>query len=231
MRAIILCYHKVGSKVDEGRRLNVSPSRLRSHARYFLRAGYQFVRARDFASDWPARCVCFSFDDAYWSALSWGAPVLEEVGVRGTFYAVPSLVGGASVWDAASPRALATWSSLVDAQKRGHEIGNHSFSHVHLARLPLPEQQEQVRLADADLRENGLDPGSFCFPYGSYNADTLTALRSCGYSVGLALGKRAALPTDDRLALPRFVIGYSDALPMLLYKVFLRPKMRGRSES
>lgn len=228
MRAIILCYHKVGPQDEEGRRLNVSPRRLRSHAQYFLRSGYRFVRAQDLVSAWPDRTVCFSFDDAYWSALSWGLPVLDRLGVPATFYAVPSLVGRSSVWDASRPRPLASWDALLEAQNRGHEIGNHSFSHVHLSRLSLAEQLEEVRLADSALRDHGFTPGSFCFPYGSHNADTLTALRQCGYAVGLALGKRAALPSDNRLALPRFVIGYSDALPMLMYKVFLRPKLRVR---
>ena len=226
MRAIILCYHKVGPQNEEGRRLNVSAERLRSHVSFFLRRGYRSVCARDLADAWNPRTVCFSFDDAYWSAMEWGLPVLDSAGVRATFYAVPSLVGRSSVWDAASPRPLADWDRLLDAQAKGHEIGNHSFDHAHLARLSLSEQLDQVLRADAALRERGIVPGSFCFPYGSHNADTLSALRSCAYRVGLALGKRAALPSDDRLALPRFVIGFSDTLPMLLYKVFLRPKMR-----
>jgi len=227
MRAIILCYHKVGPQGDEGRRLNVSAERLGSHLAFFRRRGYRFACARELSEGWQPNTVCFSFDDAYWSAMEWGLPVLDRAGVKATFYAVPSLVGRSSVWDPASPRPLANWDRLLEAQSGGHEIGNHSFDHVHLSRLSLSEQLSQIRRADSALREHGIEPGSFCFPYGSFNTDTLAALRECGYRVGLALGKRAARPSDDKLALPRFVIGFSDALPMLLYKVFLRPRMRG----
>jgi peptidoglycan/xylan/chitin deacetylase (PgdA/CDA1 family) len=226
MQAFVLCYHKVGPKRDEGRRLNIAPERLQSHAAFFKRRGYVFSLARDLGGAWKPRTVCFSFDDAYWSTMEYGVPVLDALGVPCTVYAVPSLVGHSSTWDPASPRPLARWDSLIDAQKRGHEIGNHTLSHPRMSALSPEEQFEQVAAADRALRANGLNPGSFCYPYGAYDAATLEAVRRAGYGVGLALNKRLAQDADDRLAISRIVIGFSDALPMLLYKLFLKPKLK-----
>jgi peptidoglycan/xylan/chitin deacetylase (PgdA/CDA1 family) len=229
MQAIVLCYHKIGPQAEEGRRLNVAPERLYSHASHFKRAGYRFARAGELAGTWSERTICLTFDDAYWSTVEWGLPVLDGLGLPGTLYAVASLVGKSSVWDPSFPRALATWDRLVEAQNRGHEIGNHTSGHPHLPELAPEAQQVQVRSGDETLRGHGLVPGSFCYPYGSHDQNSMAAVRACGYRVGLILGKRIADESDDRLALPRIVVGFSDALPVLLYKIHLRPKLRRNS--
>jgi peptidoglycan/xylan/chitin deacetylase (PgdA/CDA1 family) len=219
--AIILCYHKVGPAASEGTWLNVEPERLRSHVRFFSRRGYTFLRAWDLVGEWRRRSVVFSFDDSYVSTLENAPPILEEVGARGSFYAVPSKVGGASDWDGDRRRPLANWDTLRHAERQGHEIGNHTHSHVHLAELPFEEQREEVRKADMRLKEEGLSPKTFCYPYGSL-ADR-EAIE--GYRIGLSLEKRIATPADDPLRLPRIIPSYSDSLPLLLYKIFVRPKL------
>jgi peptidoglycan/xylan/chitin deacetylase (PgdA/CDA1 family) len=182
------------------------------------------VTAREFAHSLPARAACFTFDDAYLSTMQNAPSILEEFKVRGSFYAVPGLVGKSSEWDGDLARPLADWSMLLAAQARGHEVGNHTLDHPHLARLPRAEQLRQVRLADEALRREGLEPGSFCYPYGSLCDGSVLA--ECGYRVGLALGKAVATERDDLLRLPRVVVAYSDSVPMLLYRVHVRPLMR-----
>jgi peptidoglycan/xylan/chitin deacetylase (PgdA/CDA1 family) len=68
---------------------------------------------------WPngARvAISLTFDDARGSQPSKGAPLLDEFGVKGTFYVVPSAVKG----------QLEGWKKVV---AKGHEIGNHSLYH------------------------------------------------------------------------------------------------------
>ncbi|GAB3516452.1 polysaccharide deacetylase family protein [Emticicia fontis] len=68
---------------------------------------------------WPngARvAISLTFDDARGSNASKGAPLLDEYGVKGTFYVVPSAVKG----------QLEAWKKVV---ANGHEIGNHSLNH------------------------------------------------------------------------------------------------------
>jgi len=228
MRAFILCYHKVGPVAQEGRRLNIEPHRLESHVRYFSRRSFSFLLARDLAKPWPARTACFTFDDAYLSTMANAPPVLEKFSAKGSFYAVPSKVGIASDWDGDLARPLASWHLLRDVQARGHEIGNHTLSHVLLEKRSPQEQLKELVDADQWLRQEGLDPGSFCFPYGSLNDSAIAAVRQAGYSVGLALRKRIATSDEDLLALSRVVVAYSDSLPALLYRLHVRPLLRRR---
>jgi peptidoglycan/xylan/chitin deacetylase (PgdA/CDA1 family) len=217
----ILCYHKVGLAAEEGRRLNIEPERLEQHVRFFVRRGFRIVLpdADLFSSN---RCVCFTFDDAYSSALNHALPVFERHDCRCTFFAVTSLVGGSSSWDGELARPLAGWADLERAHSRGFIIGNHTHTHPRLADLDIAKHEDEVLSAKNLLAEHGITSTAFCYPYGSLN-EAAKDVVARHYEVGLALGKRPATSEDDRLALPRIAVAYSDGLAKLLYKIHIRP--------
>lgn len=223
MKTVILCYHKIGSELEEGRWLNCAPETLGAHARFFGRKRWPGVLPRDFAAARPEG-ICFTFDDAYVSAVSNAPAILEDAGYRGAFYAVPSLVGVASNWDDEKARPLATWAELIRLSSRGHEIGNHTNSHPRMSELTLERQIQELAVAHQMLTDRGLDSRSVCYPYGSFNADTLAAVSSLGYQVGLKLAKRP-VQAESALELNRVVVSFSDSLPKLLYKIYVRPHL------
>lgn len=206
--------------------MNIEPSRLRTHIRFFARRRLRFVTAGDLSGRLADDIVCFTFDDAYASTMVHAPRIFEELGTRATFYAVPGNVGASSVWDGELAVELASWTALQEAAGAGHEIGNHSMTHPRLAGLPLDKQVAEVVSAHQSLLCHGITPRSFCYPYGSHDATSREALSRAGYAVGLALGKRPVGPGDDPLSLPRIVVAYGDALPILLYKWKLKPILR-----
>ncbi|MEJ5171063.1 MAG: polysaccharide deacetylase family protein [Fimbriimonadales bacterium] len=225
----ILCYHKCGPIGQEGRRLNVEPRRLEAHVRFFLRRGAEFVPAGDLAARWPERGVCLTFDDGYVSTLQHAFPALERLGVRASVYVVTDKVGGVADWEGGDGAPLAGWPELQDAQRRGFEVGCHTATHARMDGLSEQSQRREVADALAALREHGVEPRSFCHPYGRYDQTTLQVLRSLGVPIGLALGKRPSLPSDPVLELPRIVVAYSDGVAMLVYKMAVRPRLRHAS--
>ena len=228
----ILCYHKVGPAASLGRFLNIEASTLESQIAFLQRRGYGFVLAKDLASHvWPDRVVCLTFDDCYLSAVSFGLPVLEKLGVVASWYAVSGLVNQSSSWDGPIAAPLCGWETLRTLQSMGHEVGNHTSHHAHLAELTPEAQLAQLAACDTELRAQGIHPGSVCYPYGSYNQVTASMVGRLGYGVALAVDKRIAQEGDDRRALPRVVIGYSDAPPLLAYKLWLRSKVRGTARN
>lgn len=226
MKAIILCYHKVGLERDIGRWLAVSPSNLASHIRFFQRRGYMFLTGRDLADSWPERAVCFTFDDAYVSTLENGLPLFREAKATASLYAVPSQVGGRSAWDGDRAQPLADWHALRKAQDQGFEIGNHTLTHARLADLSSDSVRMEIEEAHRNLLREGIRPASFCYPYGSESVEARRAVAEAGYKVGLALGKRIATRADDPTAFPRIIVSYGDRVPMLMYKIFVRPALR-----
>ena len=78
--------------------------------------------------------ISFTFDDGRSCQVTPASRVLDEFGMNGTFYVCPGLAReerwgwrpGNTVYE------LASWEEIVDAGARGHEIGNHSWSHPDL---------------------------------------------------------------------------------------------------
>ncbi|MHB8636946.1 MAG: polysaccharide deacetylase family protein [Fimbriimonadaceae bacterium] len=229
MRIPILGYHKVGAKAVYGRSLNIEVDRLDSHVRFFSRRGRRFVRVDELAAAWQPKCVAFTFDDGFVGAVEQGLPCLERHGAVGTVYVVTDLVGHTSRWPGEQTYPLAAWDALRAASHRGHEVGNHTRSHPRLAELSPQRQIEEISGAATALAREGLAGGSFCLPYGSFSAQTQGLLQDAGVKVCVTTRKAIACDADDRLALPRVFVAYGDALPLLLYRLYLRPLIPRRA--
>jgi len=122
-----------------------------------------------FPSPWPEGCrgaLSLTFDDGLPSQLTRAFPIMQERGLRATFYLCPR----GENWR----EALQPWQKVYEA---GHEIGNHSLSHIcsrgfadnpqakGLERMTLAEMEEDVLEAERRLQELfPLKNRSFCYP-------------------------------------------------------------------
>jgi len=109
--------------------------------------------------------ISLSFDDARSSNIEWGIPLLNEYGIKATFFVLPSAV----------QRDLDAWKNAVSA---GHEIGNHSISHPcsgnfvwarakALENYTLDRMEKELSLANEQIQELlGIRPKVFAYPCG-----------------------------------------------------------------
>ena len=126
------------------------------------------VGAEGFA--WPEgkeAALSLSFDDGHQSQIEVAAPLLDEFGVKGTFYVLPFRVDD----------HLQGWRGVAG---RGHEIGNHSMGHpctgnfawaredrVELEAYDLERMRGELLRANAFIEERlGVRPVSFAYPCG-----------------------------------------------------------------
>ena len=138
------------------------------------RRAARHYRAKPFVMRNSAPLVSITFDDVPASAYTNGAAVLEDLGVRGTFYIASGTCGTIDndwrVIDRDQVRAL---------YHNDHEIGCHTFSHVPVDRLDALDLEDECRRNEKLLRE--LCPGialtNFCYPYGRAS---LSATRRLG---------------------------------------------------
>jgi peptidoglycan/xylan/chitin deacetylase (PgdA/CDA1 family) len=107
-------------------------------------------------------------------------------------------------------------------KKHGMYFGIHGYDHYWLGLLDKEKMQADITLA-LDVFDEVIDRNNWimCYPYGSYNTETLTFLAESGCSFGFsAKAAVAKLPADRRLELPRF--DTNDFPPMSEnYKVFM----------
>jgi peptidoglycan/xylan/chitin deacetylase (PgdA/CDA1 family) len=91
-------------------------------------------------------------------------------------------------------------------QRAGMCIGSHGFAHNWMGTLPRDEQAVEVSRSLEFLASLGVDRNDWvmCYPYGSYNADTLDLVRASGCALGVTTGNGIAdIKTDAPLELPR----------------------------
>jgi peptidoglycan/xylan/chitin deacetylase (PgdA/CDA1 family) len=124
--------------------------------------------AQNQAFPWPdgkRMAISLSFDDARASQALKGAPLLDEYGVKGTFYLVPS----------AAQKQVNDWKKVA---AHGHEIGNHSVNHAcsgnfvwsrsnALENYTLDKMRSELLEANKQIEAMlGVKPESYAYPCG-----------------------------------------------------------------
>ena len=116
--------------------------------------------------------VSFTFDDCPRSVLINALPLLERETWRATIYACVGLC------DTRNHLGVhMSEEQLVEAHLRGHEIADHSFSHLDAAAVgPDAMRGDIARNRDAFARLGLPRARSFAYPYGEATPDTKRAL-------------------------------------------------------
>jgi peptidoglycan/xylan/chitin deacetylase (PgdA/CDA1 family) len=148
--------------------------------------------------------ITFTFDDVPASACSIGAAILEQYGVRGTFY-----VSGGGYGVASPGGRLATADQVSALHARGHEVGCHTYSHPAVSGIAhdaLVADLERNRCLLSGIN-GGLAVRNFAYPYGDLSFRTKryleTRFDSCrslmrGVNEGAAdLGMLKTCPLED----------------------------------
>ena len=105
--------------------------------------------------------LLFTFDDGRLNNYTVAAPVLESYGTRGVFFVVPEFVQCSPqqarhfYYSHIDTRQLPpslpgeetlsmTPHQIADLSRRGHSIGNHTYSHVNLAAVPESQLHHEI---------------------------------------------------------------------------------------
>jgi peptidoglycan/xylan/chitin deacetylase (PgdA/CDA1 family) len=224
-RPPILMYHGVGSVSEDPFGLFVSSDRFAEQMQALRLLGLRGVSLGQLGDAMMHQdadgLVGLTFDDGYRDVLSSAAPVLERHGFTATIFAVSRLLGGENVWDPPPRRQLVSETDLRDLTARGWEVGSHSLTHPRLTELDTDGLRHEVLASRAALSDVlGVEPRCFCYPYGSADADTVSAVLNAGYSYACAVRRVPGLPT--LLAMPRIGVTQQDWGLRIIAKLFLR---------
>jgi peptidoglycan/xylan/chitin deacetylase (PgdA/CDA1 family) len=122
---------------------------------------WQEYRTNPQASRTSKPPLLFTFDDGRLNNYTVAAPVLESFGARGVFFVVPQFVQCSSqearhfYYSRIDIREHApnlpeeetrsmTPQQIADLSRRGHSIGNHTYSHVNLGTLPEDQLHREI---------------------------------------------------------------------------------------
>lgn len=117
--------------------------------------------------------VTFTFDDFPRSAFTRGTEILDKYGARGTYYVAMSLMNTTNKLGEQFRR-----EDLGSLATSGHEIANHTFSHVSARAVDCDVFRQDVEKGNEEIRNAiGVSSGNFAYPYG---AVTLAVKRQLG---------------------------------------------------
>ena len=114
--------------------------------------------------------ICALSFDAAWGNEQTGCllDILDKYKVKSTFFLVRQ-------WVDSYP------DSVRDIASRGHDIGNHSSTHPHMAQLSESEQTDEITACNEAVKAlTGKTPTLFRAPYGEYDDKLVSGLRDMG---------------------------------------------------
>jgi O-antigen/teichoic acid export membrane protein/peptidoglycan/xylan/chitin deacetylase (PgdA/CDA1 family) len=225
-RPLVLCYHGIGvsPRADDPEYLRVDPARFRAHVEILAEAGATFTTLADLAArarsgPLPAGLVAITFDDGYQDNHDIALPILQELGVTGTIFVATGLIGKPNPWmRPGSGLRMMHPSELHAVAAAGFELGAHTISHPDLTAVDADTCRHEVAGSKEQLEAIlGTPVTSFAYPYFLYDATARAAAEAAGFDAavtGLGWGG-----FDDRLALPRALVGGKDGLTSFALRI------------
>lgn len=119
------------------------------------------------------KMLALTFDDGPDGNTHALLDVLDKYEANATFFVLGQKVAGAE-------------AVLQRMVREGHEIGNHSWNHPDLRKLPSSQIHSQIAdTQDAILRATGINPTQMRPPYGAINPDVQQDIQSQGLRMAL----------------------------------------------
>lgn len=230
---VVLCYHAVSDGWPDS--LAVTRDALRRQLGWLVGRGYRGATFSEAcASRSPHPRVVVTFDDAFTSVGDLAFPILDELGLPGTVFAVSDFAssGRPLQWD-----GIAQWrggehdhelagmdfSRLAELRDAGWEIGSHTVAHPRLSHLADRElHRELVDSRAACEQALGAPCRSIAYPYGDMDARVAAAADAAGYEFAAAL--RSPPDPSTRMNWKRVGIYRRDDLDR--FKLKVSPAMR-----
>jgi peptidoglycan/xylan/chitin deacetylase (PgdA/CDA1 family) len=231
---LVLCYHAVSERWPAD--LSVTPAALEAQLGLLAERGYKGVTFTEAVTGGrPEKAVAVTFDDAYRSVLTHGAPVLARLGWPATVYVPTDYAGteqpmswpGIDQWLGGpfeQELIPLSWEELRGLAAAGWEIGSHTCSHPRLTRLEDDTLADELRRSKRVSEERlALPCASIAYPYGDHDARVAAATREAGYLAAGTLPSR--MDARDPFRWPRVGIYHGDDLRRFRAKV--SPLVRG----
>jgi peptidoglycan/xylan/chitin deacetylase (PgdA/CDA1 family) len=117
---------------------------------------------------------CITFDDAHHSQFSIAAPILDQLGMTGIFFATTAWIGCHS--------EIMSWRELRELHESGHTIGSHTHTHPMLTACGSRSLRNELEVSRQLLEDLiGDEVNCLSIPSGRVDTRVLAACKAAGY--------------------------------------------------
>jgi peptidoglycan/xylan/chitin deacetylase (PgdA/CDA1 family) len=222
-RVPILLYHRFGPVVADS--MTVTTSTFESHLQYLKNHGYTVIPLRHLVdyylgkkSSLPSRSLVITADDGHKSVYTEMFPLLRKYHIPVTLFLYPSAISNASY--------AMTWNQLREIKETGlFDFQSHTFWHPNFKeerkRLKPAEYEDfvekQLKKSRERLqRELDVKVDMLAWPFGIYDEWLIRKIIEAGYVAGFTMERRHASPSENMMALPRYLIVHNDRIRTIL---------------
>jgi len=206
----VLMYHHVSPNPGL---VTVAPATFRAHMEAVAAKGYRTISADDLLAflqgreELPAKSVLITFDDGYLDNYVHAYPVLRELGLKATVFAVTGWIGDgparsgelpcpdhrtcmAKVRDGQTDEVMVRWSE-IEAMEASGAMEFHSHTHTHTRwdkQLADPAARRAAlardlsRSRDTLKQRLGREERHLCWPQGYFDQDYVTVATELGFA-------------------------------------------------
>ena len=222
-RVPILLYHRFGPVVADS--MTVTTSTFESHFQYLKNHGYTVIPLRHLVDYYlgkglslPSRSLVITADDGHKSVYTEMFPLLKKYHIPVTLFLYPSAISNASY--------AMTWNQLREMKETGLlDFQSHTFWHPNFKeerkRLKPAEYEDFVAKQLKKSRERlqkefDVKVDMLAWPFGIYDEWLMRKAVEAGYVAGFTMDRRHTGPSENMMALPRYLIVHKDAIRTLL---------------
>lgn len=206
--AVVLCYHDIGDDPANQTQYYMTPGQLRSQLRWAVEWGLRFVDLPELVEALVTGrsldgLAAIAFDDGLVGVHRHAVPVLTELGLPATVFAVSDALGASPPWWKGADRMM-TRAELLEVGQAGLRIASHSRTHPRLPRLDTAALRREVagsRTALEDLAGTPVD--LLAYPFGDTDARVEELAAEVGYRAGFSFQNGRVTVGSAPYRLPR----------------------------
>lgn len=199
----VLMYHSVEYEKDNP--VRISPKNFKEQMKYLYDNHYttltldELYRYFQNGIEIPEKSVVITFDDGYEDNYTNAYPILKEYGFKAVIFEITNTID--------KDLAYLTSSQLIEMEQNGIDIESHTVSHIKLGELSYDKQLNELK-SSKEILEKILNKkvNYIAYPFGSYNENTLKAVKEAGYTMAFTTNGRWSGKDDGIYTLDRVYI-------------------------
>lgn len=216
VRVPVLLYHVVSLDPSSNNLYQYSLPEFKSEMKYLKDNGYTTISIDQYydiisnKSSAPAKPILLTFDDCTIDFYTNVYPVLKQYNFKAVEFAVTNWIDTQGHMSSAQLRTVSA---------NGIDIENHTTNHSNLTNMTHSQKYAAINSATAKIKSITNKTPAYCaYPYGSYDSDTISILKSLAYKGGFKVGGSSAA-VSNKYSLPRTIILNGDNLNKFINKL------------